>query len=70
MAMKNYRLEYEDGTFTHYQFDEADDVGKQQLADLRDAEKDKEHPLKKIVQADPEPFNVGSHQETKPAGAE
>lgn len=63
MAMKNYRVEQEDGTYTHYQFDDADDVGKQQLEALRNAVKDKDNPVASIKVEDPEPFNVGGKQE-------
>jgi hypothetical protein len=60
MAMKNYKVEQEDGTSTHYQFDESDTVGKEQLRILRAAVKDDDSPVKSVTESDPKPINTGS----------
>lgn len=57
MAMKNYKVAQEDGTETIYQFDEADDVGKQQLQILRDAAKNDDSTVKSVAAGEPEPIN-------------
>lgn len=54
MALKNYKLESEDGSVVYRQFEE-DDEG---LAELRKAAKDKDHPLKSVTQGDPTPIKV------------
>jgi hypothetical protein len=58
MAMKNYEVTQEDGTSTIYQFDDADDVGKQQLAVLHAAAKDKDNPVASIKPGEPTPINA------------
>ena len=58
MAMKNYKVELEDGTSTHYQFDDSDEVGKAQLQIFRDAAKNSDSDVKSITQADPTPVNA------------
>jgi hypothetical protein len=58
MALKNYKVEQEDGTATYYQFDDSDDAGKAQLQVLRDAAKDTNNPVKSVTQSDPEPINA------------
>jgi hypothetical protein len=60
MALKNYKVSLEDGTETHYQFDESDDVGKAGLKALRDAAKDADNPVKSVAEGDPTPINKGS----------
>ena len=60
MAMKNYEVAQEDGTSTIYQFDDADEVGKQQLAVLQAAAKDKDSPVASVKPAEPEPINKGA----------
>lgn len=60
MALKNYKVTLEDGTETHYQFDETDDVGKAGLKALKDAAKDDANPVKSIAEGDPAPINKGS----------
>jgi hypothetical protein len=57
MAMKNYKVEQEDGTFTHYQFDDSDTVGKEQLRILRAAAKDNDSPVKSVTESEPQPVN-------------
>jgi hypothetical protein len=60
MAMKNYEVKQEDGTSTIYQFDDSDDVGKQQLAVLNAAVKDKDSPVASVKPAEPTPINAKS----------
>ena len=57
MAMKNYRVEQEDGEVQFYQFDEADETsgGKAGLEALKLAEKDDDSTVKSVKQADPKP---------------
>lgn len=57
MALKNYKVEQEDGTSTYYQFDDSDTVGKDQLRILRAAVKDDDSPVKSVTEADPDPVN-------------
>jgi len=53
MAMKDYKVAYEDGTETFYQFEE-DDPG---LEILKNAAKDKASDVKSVAEGKPEPFN-------------
>lgn len=57
MALKNYKVTLEDGTETHYQFDETDDVGKAGLTALKNAAKDDTNPVKSVSEGDPSPIN-------------
>lgn len=59
MAMKNYKVEYADGTATFFQFDESDPAGKAGLEALEKAAKNKTSDVKKVSQADPAPANKG-----------
>lgn len=58
MAMKNYRVEYEDGSVSYFQFDDAEDAGKAGLEAMKDAEKNAESPVKKVTQTDPKPADI------------
>ena len=51
MALKNYKIEYEDGTETYLQLDNDD------VKVWEDAAGNKNSPVKKVTAADPEPFN-------------
>ena len=57
MAMKNYKVEQEDGTETYYQFDESEPAGKAALESLNSAAKNKQSPVTAVKPANPEPFN-------------
>jgi len=59
MAMKNYKVELEDGTETYYQFDESEPAGKAGLGALQKAAKNKQSPVKGVSQGNPEPANKG-----------
>lgn len=54
MAMKNYKVEYGDGTTQFYQFED-DDPG---LELLKAAAKDRDADVKSVTQADPKPAPV------------
>lgn len=58
MALKNYKLEDEDGAVVYRQFDDGDEHGKVQLEQLREAVKDKNNPLKSVTPGDPKPIEV------------
>jgi hypothetical protein len=58
MGMENYRVTYEDGTETYYQFDDSEDVGKAGIGALKDAAKEKSSTVKKVEKADPPTVNV------------
>lgn len=53
MAMKNYKVSYEDGSETYLQFEE-DDTG---LKAFNDAAKDKASPVKSVSLGEPSPIN-------------
>jgi hypothetical protein len=53
MALKNYKVTYEDGSETYYQFEE-DDAG---LKALKDAAANKANPVKSVAAGEPSPFN-------------
>lgn len=60
MALKNYKLEHEDGTETFVQIDADDEqAGKAIHQSYKDAVKNPDHTLKAISEADPEPINKG-----------
>jgi hypothetical protein len=58
MAMENYKLESDDGSFVYRQFDDGDEQAKVQLEALREAVKDKNHPLKSVTKGNPKPAEV------------
>lgn len=58
MALKNYKVEQEDGTESFYQFDPEEDVGKASLRALAAAVKDDASPVKSVAPGEPEPFNT------------
>lgn len=61
MALKNYRVEQEDGTSTVYQIDKDDEgVGAAIFAAYGDAVKDDQNPVKSISAGEPEPINAGA----------
>jgi hypothetical protein len=53
MAMANYKVTFEDGTETFYQFDEEDDG----LKALQAAAKNKDSDVKSVAKGDPKPAN-------------
>jgi hypothetical protein len=55
MALKNYKVTFEDGTETFYQFEE-DDEG---LKAFREAAKNKDSDVKSVAVGDPTPINTG-----------
>lgn len=57
MAMKDYKVTQEDGTETHYQFDDSTDEGKAGLNALRRAAKDDDSEVKSVTEGSPEPIN-------------
>jgi hypothetical protein len=60
VALKDYKVSYEDGTETYFQFDDSDEVGKQQLQTFKDAAENSDSPVKSVTQSSPEPFNASS----------
>jgi len=66
VALKNYRVEQEDGTSTVYQIDKDDEgVGAAIYAAYQDAVKDSDNPTKAIAAGEPEPINAGGKSASK-----
>lgn len=66
MALKNYRVEQEDGTSTVYQIDADDEgVGAAIMQAYKDAAKDSDNPVKSISAGEPEPINAGGKASSK-----
>lgn len=54
MGMKDYKVTFESGESTYYQFDDSTDEGKAMLASLDDADT-----VKSVTAGKPEPINAG-----------